>query len=411
MKEKIDIDDSFEEKEKENETENKENEAENIENGLKTLNLNELKTIKTISCKEEDDCKNFQDKLTKQTHNILKRLFKISIYLTIFTGIEIFGSYTSNSVGVITIAAGLFTDLIKSVITIISILIIQNPANEVMTYGYHRSEIIASLCSILIVFVLAFWIVDDTYETLKLPKVINGKLMIIYSILGLFFNLIIRYIKEVNPVPDVDEGKFLKNYNDNKQLNAPLLEDYLGLEDKNTDKIVIENMEKKQLEKIQRKETIHLICDVSQSSLTIIASLLIYFYELRFPWVKYFDDICSITFLIIMLIITWPIAKECIDILMEAAPRDINAKSLYSELKEVNGVINVHDVHLWSLSIGRPCITMHILSNRPQKSLEGATKICKKYGISHCTIQVEDANEGRRLSFVKCDLDQDNDIH
>lgn len=411
MKENIEIDDSFDEKEKEKVYEKKQSEKENMEKPPKIIDLNELKTIKTISCQEDDNCKNFQEKLTQQTHNILIRLIKISIYLAIFTFIEIFGSFSSNSVGVITIAAGLFTDLIKSVITIISILIIQNPANEVMTYGYHRSEIIASLCSILIVLVLSVWIVDDTYEMLKLPKQINGKLMIFYSILGLFFNLIIRYIKDVNPVPDVDEGKFLKNYNDDKQLNEPLLEDYLGLEEKSNDKIVIENMEKKQLAKMQEKETIHLICDISQSSLTIFASLLIYFYELRFPWVKYFDDICSLTFLIIMLIIAWPIAKECIDILMEAAPRDINAKSLFNELKEVNGVINVHDVHLWSLSIGRPCITMHILSNKPQKSLEGATKICKKYGISHCTIQVENMNEGRRLSFVKCDLDQDNDIH
>ena len=411
MKENIEIDDSFEEKEKEKVYEKNPNDNENVEKPPKMLDLNELKTIRTISCQEDDDCKNFQEKLTQQTDSILKKLIKISIYLAIFTSIEIFGSYSSNSVGVITIAAGLFTDLIKSLITIISILIIQNPANEVMTYGYHRSEIIASLCSILIVLVLSLWIVDDTYETFKLPKQINGKLMIIYSILGLFFNLIIRYIKEVNPVPDVDEGKFLKNYNDDKQLNEPLLEDYLGLEEKTNDKIVIENMQKKQLAKIQEKETIHLICDISQSSLTIVASLLIYFFELRFPWVKYFDDICSLTFLIIMLIIGWPIAKECIDILMEAAPKSINAKSLYNELKEVNGVINVHDVHLWSLSIGRPCITMHILSNKPQKSLEGATKICKKYGISHCTIQVENMNEGRRLSFVKCDLDQDNDIH
>ena len=411
MKENIEIDDSFEEKEKEKVYEKNPNDNENVEKPPKMLDLNELKTIRTISCQEDDDCKNFQEKLTQQTDSILKKLIKISIYLAIFTSIEIFGSYSSNSVGVITIAAGLFTDLIKSLITIISILIIQNPANEVMTYGYHRSEIIASLCSILIVLVLSLWIVDDTYETLKLPKQINGKLMIIYSILGLFFNLIIRYIKEVNPVPDVDEGKFLKNYNDDKHLNEPLLEDYLGLEEKTNDKIVIENMQKKQLAKIQEKETIHLICDISQSSLTIVASLLIYFFELRFPWVKYFDDICSLTFLIIMLIIGWPIAKECIDILMEAAPKSINAKSLYNELKEVNGVINVHDVHLWSLSIGRPCITMHILSNKPQKSLEGATKICKKYGISHCTIQVENMNEGRRLSFVKCDLDQDNDIH
>ena len=66
---------------------------------------------------------------------------------------------------------------------------------------------------------------------------------------------------------------------------------------------------------------------------------------------------------------------------MEAAPRDINTKNLYNDLKNVYGVVNVHDVHLWSLSIGRPCISLHILSDFPQKSLEGATKVCKNYGI------------------------------
>lgn len=409
MKEKIEIDDSFEEREKDSENKLSEDEKElNLKNDIDIL---AIKTFKTETCKEDDNCKKFQDKVSQQTYNILKRLLKLSIFLILFTGIEFIGSYSSNSVGVLTITAGLFADLIKTLITIISILIIQNPANEVMTYGYHRSEIISSLCSILIVLVLSIWIVDDSFETINLPKQLNGKLMIIFSFLGLGFNLIIRYIKELNPVPDVDEGKFLKNYNNDKDLNTPLLEDYLGLEAKDDDKIVIEKMAQKQLAKIQHKEYIHLICDVSQSMLTIIASLCIYYYELRFPWVKYIDDLCSITFLIIMLIITWPITKECIDILMEAAPRDINTKALYNELKEVNGVMNIHDVHLWSLSIGRPCITMHILSNNAQKTLEGATKICKKYGINHCTIQVEDSNEGRRLSFEKCDLDKGNDIH
>ena len=162
---------------------------------------------------------------------------------------------------------------------------------------------------------------------------------------------------------------------------------------------------------MQKKEQIHLICDVSQSSLTIIASLLIYFYDVRFPLIRLLDDICGFTFLLIMLILAWPIAKDCIDILMEAAPREIDIKTLYSELKEVPGVINIHDIHLWSLSIGRPCISFHILSNSPQKSLEEATKICKKYGITHSTIQVENNNEGRRLSFIKCDLAEGNDIH
>ena len=408
MNEKIEINDSFEEKEPEKY--NKIDDENNLK-PLKGIDLVSLKTIKTISCNEQDDCKHFQDNLNQQVKNILKSLTKISIYLAVFTGVELAGSYSSNSVGVLTIVAELFTDLIKTLITIISILIIQNPANEVMTYGYHRSEIISSLCSILIVFVLSFWIVDDSLENIKLPKQINGKLMFIFSILGLCFNLIIRYIKELNPVPDVDEGKFLKNFNNDKDLQSPLLEDYLGLNDQYNDKIVLDKMAQKQINNIQQKEKIHLICDVSQSTLTIIVSLLIIFFEVRFPWIRYFDDFCSITFLIILLIITWPIAKECIDILMEAAPGDINPKSLYNELKEVNGVINIHDIHLWSISIGRPCITIHILSNNPQKTLEEATKICKKYGITHCTIQVEDSNEGRRLSFEKCDLNQGNDIH
>ena len=346
MKEKIDSEDSLEGEESKNNS--KENEPEK-RNENDEENIFSIETVKTeIYDKEEEERKYFQDKLSQQTKNILNRLIKISIYLAVFTGIEFFGSYTSNSVGVLTITAGLFTDLIKSLITIISIVFIQNPANEVMTYGYHRSEIISSLCAILIVLVLSLWIVDDSYETIKLPKQINGKLMIIFSVLGLFFNFIIRYIKELNPVPDLDEGKFLKNYNNDKELKEPLLEDYLGIEDNDNDKIVIEKMKKKQLEKMLHKERIHLICDVSQSVLTIIASLLIYFYELRFPWVKYFDDLCSVTFLIIMLIIAWPITKECIDILMEGAPRDINTKTLINELKEVPGVINIHDIHLWS---------------------------------------------------------------
>ena len=407
MKENIEIDDSF----GRNDEEFKEKDDQDEEKKDNALDILAIKTMDTLPYIGDEERKKFQEQLTEQTRKVLKRLTKITIYLAIFTGIEFMGSIISDSVGVLTIAAELFTDLIKSVIAIISILIIQNPANEVMTYGYHRSEIIASLCSILIVLVLSIWIVEDAIEIIKMPKQIDGKWMFIFSLLGLLFNLIIRYIKDLNPMPDLDEGKFLKNYNNDKQLNAPLLEDYLELEEKDMDKIAIENMKQKQVIKMQEKEQIHLTCDVSQSSFTVIASLLIYFYAIRFPLIILLDDICGFTFLIIMLIITWPIAKDCIDILMEAAPKEIDIKSLYNEIKGVSGVINIHDIHLWSLSIGRPCISFHILSCSPQKSLEEATKICKKYGINHCTIQVEDNNEARRLSFIKCDLAERNDIH
>ena len=407
MNEKVEINDSFEENEEDYQKINS-RKSDNQEDILKQDKKNQG-NIELYTNKEDKlfgDI-HLHDRHAKQTNNILWRLIKISTCLGIFVIIEFIGSNASNSVGVLTISAELFNHLIKSIITIISIVIIQNPANEVMTYGYHRSEIISSLCSILIVLVLSIWIVINSIQMIMTPRQINENLMVLFSVLGLCFNLTIRYLKESNPVPDLDEGKFLKNYNEDN-LNTPLLEEYLGLEHSDKEITIINKKEKKNIEV---KETIHLICDILQSSLTIIASILIYFFQLNHPFIKIIDDICGISFFIIMCIIGYPTTKECIDILMEASPENINAKSLYQELKEVVGVIDVHDIHLWSLSIGIPCISMHLLTNTPQKSLEGAMKICKRYGIIHCTIQVEDNNEGRRLSFMKCEHNDDNGIH
>jgi len=79
-----------------------------------------------------------------------------------------------------------------------------------MTYGYQRSEIIASLCSSLITLVLSMWIVSDSIELIKMPRNINSVQMLFFSILGVIFSFILRYIKDLDPVPDSDEGKFFK---------------------------------------------------------------------------------------------------------------------------------------------------------------------------------------------------------
>ena len=415
MKARLEYDDSFEEEEKDSD---KPKEKSPILNGEQNeINILKIKTTQTVECKDNNNCRNYHDRIAEMTKNILSRLIKISIVLSFFTGIEFMGSYFSNSIGVLTISAILLTDLIKFIITIISIIIIQNPANEIMTYGYFRSEIIASLSSMLIVLVLSIWIFTNSIKQMSIPRHMDGKLMIIYSFVGILFNIIVRYIKGLGPVPDVDEGKFLNNFNKEKEmennLNTPLLDEYYGLQDKEAenDKIVEEKMIRKKLTKIQHRELIHLLCDMSQCFLVIISSFLIYYWDTALhPWIKICDDLCGITFLIIMLIISLPIGIDCIDILMEAAPSDIDIKTLCKEIESVPGVINIHDIHFWSLSFGRPCITMHIFTDMPQKSLEGANKICKKYGIKHCTIQVEDKNEARRLSFLKCDGPSDYNL-
>ena len=134
MKARLQYDDSFEEEEKDSD---KPKEKSPILNGEQNeINILKIKTTQTVECKDNNNCRNYHDRIAEMTKNILSRLIKISIVLSIFTGIEFIGSYFSNSIGVLTICAILLTDLIKFIITIISIIIIQNPANEIMTYGY-----------------------------------------------------------------------------------------------------------------------------------------------------------------------------------------------------------------------------------------------------------------------------------
>ena len=89
---------------------------------------------------------------------------------------------------------------------------------------------------------------------------------------------------------------------------------------------------------------------------------------------------------------------------MESTPRDLDIESLYNELCSIDGVISVHDIHLWNISIGRPSIALHIKCDNPKDILKIATQTCKNYGIKHCTIQTE-------TELYNCKHDEENDIH
>ena len=79
-----------------------------------------------------------------------------------------------------------------------------------------------------------------------------------------------------------------------------------------------------------------------------------------------------------------------ITVLMEGSPLEFDVEELEENLRRLGGVIDVHDIHVWSLSIGKISMSCHLITNEPQKSLVLARDfIKKKYGITHTTIQVE----------------------
>ena len=316
--------------------------------------------------------------------------------------IEFVGGYIAGSLAIMSDAAHLLSDLAGFLISMFSLFIASRPANKSLTYGYHRSEVIGALSSILIIWVLTAWLITEAIDRIFHPQQIIGLIMIGIASCGLLFNIIMSQVLSYSPVPNAMEGQTMQDVKNQEAdpeegLETPLLGE--GNEKNDDDNPVI------------RAAYIHILGDMIQSFGVLLAACIIYFFQDTHPGIRIVDPICTFIFAIIVLCTTVPVSKQCLNGLMEAAPENIDAPKLYEELKKVVGVINVHDIHIWCISVGRPSISLHMLSDTPQKSLEQATLICKKYGINHITIQVEDNTQIKRLSYIRCTHEGDNHIH
>jgi len=117
----------------------------------------------------------------------------------------------------------------------------------------------------------------------------------------------------------------------------------------------------------------------------IIAAIAIYFE----PSLWYVDPLCTYLFSIIVLFTTIPVFKNCISVMMEAAPSSVDIAKLEQEIYEVNteDIVEVHDLHVWALSMGKNSMSVHIKTRKPLKTLSQVTDLCRrKYNLFHTTI-------------------------
>ena len=129
--------------------------------------------------------------------------------------------------------------------------------------------------------------------------------------------------------------------------------------------------------------------DIAQSIGVIIAALIIYFdndYKIA-------DPICTFIFAFLVLATTYHVMKDCIAVIMEGVPEGVNLREFESELKMIDGVLDIHDLHIWALKVGKPALSAHIISEDPENTLKKSTKLCRKHGIYHSTIQVENSRK------------------
>jgi len=135
---------------------------------------------------------------------------------------------------------------------------------------------------------------------------------------------------------------------------------------------------------------IHVVGDALQSLGVMLAASLIW-YDDRFQLA---DPLCTFLFSILVLLTTARLVKQSVGVLMEGAPDGIEPVQVEAALREIEGVVEVHDLHVWSLSVGKPSLSVHLLSDDDHDSsvlvLQNASAmLASRFNIHHATIQVE----------------------
>ena len=362
---------------------------------------NLLKPI--ISLSKHFSNSTFQDKLRLENQVAMLKLKIISTVCCTFMIIEFICGYLAGSLAVMSDATHLLSDLAGFLISLFSLIVAMKPADRNFTFGYHRFEVLGALASILIIWGLTVWLLIAAVWRIRHPNPIVGFLMVCIAAGGLLFNIIMNRILAYNPVVnsmDSGMGAIKKSSgdenDDNNNLKDPLL-DKLGEEELNHNLKADENP-------VIRAAYIHILGDMIQSAGVLLAALIIYFFQDTHPGVRIVDPICTFGFAIVVLCTTFPVSRDCFYVLLESTPRDLDIESLYNDLSSIEGVISVHDIHLWNISIGRPSIALHIICESPKDTLKVATQTCKNYGIKHCTIQTE-------TKECNCKHEEENDIH
>ena len=276
-------------------------------------------------------------------HAVGKRRLKFVLALTaVFMIIEFAGGILANSLALIADSAHMLTDVGALGLSLFVLWFSRRPASTAKSYGYLRLEILAALLngSVLIVLSLAiFW---QAWQRIRAPEVIEGPLMLGVAVAGLIVNIVAAFTLHASAEHNLNvRGAYLH-----------VLGDLLG-------------------------------------SVGAIAAAIIIMLTGWFPA----DAIISGFVGLLILVGSWKLVRESVDILLEAVPRHIEIGAVRKAICAIPGVDEVHDLHVWTLTSGFLAMSGHAVVRHPEHNQRVLRDIndCMRqaFGITHVTVQLE----------------------
>ncbi|XP_065652042.1 proton-coupled zinc antiporter SLC30A2 isoform X2 [Hydra vulgaris] len=340
----------------------------------------------SLHCHTKDTAKQHATRLAQ------RKLIVASIVCLLFMIGEFIGGYFSNSLAIMTDAAHLLSDFGSFMISLFALWLGTKKPSKKLSFGWHRAEVMGAFLSVLIIWVLTGVLV---FEAIKRVMNHNYELdpvvMLITSGVGVVVNIILGIIL-AKTGHGHSHGLGGHNHShgvsSSQDQRSPNVSNELSI---NNESVLLIQKSKSKVRKDLnvRAAFIHALGDLVQSIGVFFAALIIYF---KPNW-KIMDPICTFLFSLLVLFTTLTILKDILLVLMEGTPKGLDFKEVFEDLQNIQAVKMVHNLHLWSLTMDTPALSVHLAidDSRSTHSVlrEAQTLVSRKYDIHHSTIQVE----------------------
>ncbi|KAK3087465.1 hypothetical protein FSP39_006264, partial [Pinctada imbricata] len=332
---------------------------------------------------------------TKETLQVDKRArFKLviaSVLCLLFMSGEIVGGILAHSLAIVSDAAHLLTDFASFMISLMALYVAARQPTKKLSFGWYRAEILGALMSILFLWVLTgilFYLavmrmVKDDYD-------INSTVMLITAACGVAFNIVMGLTLHQHGHKH-SHGHSHDNHSHSSNHQAKTVTSGYGSINSESEPLIKNSSDGERDDNINVKAAfIHVVGDLIQSVGVLIAAFIIYF---KPEW-KAADPICTFVFSFIVMVTTFTIFRDIIQVLMEGTPRGIDITAVRQSFYKLPGVKDVHDLRLWSLSMDKIALSVHLAvepNADPIRILKLSSAMVQyKYRVAETTIQVEE---------------------
>ncbi|KAL4303769.1 hypothetical protein GQ457_10G008850 [Hibiscus cannabinus] len=314
----------------------------------------------------------------------------IVFYLMVML-VEIIGGVKANSLAVMTDAAHLLTDVAGFSISLFTVWASACKATSYQSFGFDRLEVLGALLSVQLIWLISALLIYQAVDRIlhKNDKV-NGALMFAVAAFGFFVNLVMVLWLGHDHTHHACAGTYHhqhRHHDHGHDLEGGEPSDLT--EDEEANLMQSSTNTNKRLNINLQGAYLHVMADLIQSIGVMIAGAIIW---IKPKWLIV-DLLCTLIFSTFALSITIPILRDIFGILMERTPRDINISMLESGIKGINGVQNIHDLHVWAITTGKLVLSCHVKVEPEFSSnqiLGEISDYCEKtYKIRHITIQFE----------------------